>query len=271
MTINWPLIKKNSCFATFALSSQPHSQFPQQFHFASVILVQLSRSKAQQFLIYRFKVGSNSTTTSLQCLCNHLTSFGGGILVMPNKLDFDVVFTELTRIHETGNVAVLCTIIAALLLYFLVCVFARRADKKDRAKVRMNYLCLQLRLSLQQIIPRLFSSPNSHCSKIGIKSAGIFALFLSQFERVKFGTRTMCEIYRLLHVKSLGPVSRKSRNFSGEIILFVSSKRRCSMSRNFAAILIVMAFRISGSEFYELLFGLVKFSGLLRNERVMWY
>jgi len=81
------------------------------------------------------KVGSNSTTTSLQCLCNHLTSFGGGILVMPNRLDFDVVFTELTRIHETGNVAVLCTIIAALLLYFLVCVFARRADKKDRAKI----------------------------------------------------------------------------------------------------------------------------------------
>ncbi|XP_044184688.1 polycystic kidney disease protein 1-like 2 [Acropora millepora] len=80
------------------------------------------------------KVGSNSTTTFLQCLCNHLTSFGGGVLVMPNKLDFKVVFNELTRIHETGNVAVLCTIIAALLLYFLVCVFARRADKKDRAK-----------------------------------------------------------------------------------------------------------------------------------------
>ncbi|XP_044184816.1 polycystic kidney disease protein 1-like 2 [Acropora millepora] len=80
------------------------------------------------------KVGSNSTTTTLQCLCNHLTSFGGGVLVMPNKLDFNVVFNELTRIHETGNVAVLCTIIATVLLYFLVCVFARRADKKDRAK-----------------------------------------------------------------------------------------------------------------------------------------
>ena len=70
----------------------------------------------------------------------------------PNKLDFDVVFNELIRIYETGNVAVLCTIIAALLLYFLVCVFARRGDKKDRAKVRMNYLCLQLRSSLQQNI-----------------------------------------------------------------------------------------------------------------------
>ncbi|KAK2571916.1 Polycystin-2 [Acropora cervicornis] len=90
--------------------------------------------KAERWQSNGCKVGSNSTTTSLQCLCNHLTSFGGGILVMPNKLDFDMVFNELTRIHETGNVAVLCTIIAALLLYFLVCVFARRADKKDRAK-----------------------------------------------------------------------------------------------------------------------------------------
>ena len=36
----------------------------------------------------------------------------------------------------------------------------------------------------------------------------------------------------------LGPVSRKFRNFSGDIILFVSSKRRCSVSRNLAVILI---------------------------------
>ncbi|XP_068717180.1 polycystin-1-like protein 2 [Montipora capricornis] len=91
-------------------------------------------SVKEQWLSRGCKVGLNSTSTSLQCLCNHLTSFGGGVLVMPNKLDFDVVFTELTRIHETGNVAVLCTIIAALLVYFLVCIFARKADKKDCAQ-----------------------------------------------------------------------------------------------------------------------------------------
>ena len=55
--------------------------------------------------------------------------------MMPNELDFDVVFYELTRLHETGNVAVLVTIIAVLLLYFLVVVFARKYDRKDRAKV----------------------------------------------------------------------------------------------------------------------------------------
>ena len=55
--------------------------------------------------------------------------------MMPNKLDFDVVFYELTRLHETGNVAVLVTIIAVLLLYFLVVVFARKYDRQDKAKV----------------------------------------------------------------------------------------------------------------------------------------
>ena len=145
MTIYSPLIKKTAVCNYLSMSA-----------------ILLSCSKNTTISNLSFKVGSNSTTTSLQCLCNHLTSFGGGVLVMPNKLDFNVVFNELTRIHETGNVAVLCTIIAALLLYFLVCVFARRADKKDRAKVRMNYLCLQLRSFLQQIILRLFSVGEPH-------------------------------------------------------------------------------------------------------------
>ena len=57
---------------------------------------------------------------------------------MPNTLDFDVVFNELTRLHETGNIGVLSTIITVLLLYLLVVVFARRADKRDKAKVNWN-------------------------------------------------------------------------------------------------------------------------------------
>ena len=39
-----------------------------------------------------------------------------------------------------------------------------------------------------------------------------------------------------------GPVSRKTRNFSGDIILFVSSKGRFSVSRNSAVILIFIPF-----------------------------
>ena len=57
----------------------------------------------------------------------------------PNKLDFDVVFKEFGRLHETGNVAVLSAIIVALLLYLLVVIFGRRADKRDKAKVKGSF------------------------------------------------------------------------------------------------------------------------------------
>ena len=69
----------------------------------------------------------------------------------PNKVDYDVVFTELQQIHETGNVAVLCTIIATMLLYLLVCIFARKADKKDQAKVKMISFRLQLQLFCREV------------------------------------------------------------------------------------------------------------------------
>lgn len=53
----------------------------------------------------------------------------------PNPIDFDVVLLEFTRLGETGNVAVLCTIILALLVYLLIVIFVRRADKRDEKKV----------------------------------------------------------------------------------------------------------------------------------------
>ena len=43
-------------------------------------------------------------------------------------------------------------------------------------------------------------------------------------------------------ITDLGPVSRKSRNFLGDIILFVSSKRRRLEARNVAVILIFIPF-----------------------------
>ena len=68
-------------------------------------------------------------------------------------------------------------------------------------------------------------------------------------------------------------VPKPFARISGDIIHFVSSKRKRLEARNFAVILILFplqhmkrsAFRISGSEFYEWLFGPEKFSGLSRN------
>ena len=81
------------------------------------------------------KVSEDSNTTHLKCLCNHLTSFGGNFIQAPNPIDFDKVFTEFSNLAESGNISVLVTIACFFLLYFIVLVFARKADKRDEFKV----------------------------------------------------------------------------------------------------------------------------------------
>ena len=74
---------------------------------------------------------------------------------------------------------------------------------------------------------------------------------------------------------TLGPVSRKPRNFngriSGHIIFYVSSKRRGLEARNFAVILIFIPFTIyEKTSFNEWLLGPEKFSELSSNGPVVY-
>ena len=63
------------------------------------------------------------------CHCNHLTSFGSDLLVAPNPIDFDSVFSNFGSLAE--NVAVLALISTILGGYIIGVIWARRADKKD--------------------------------------------------------------------------------------------------------------------------------------------
>ena len=45
------------------------------------------------------------------------------------------VFKELSRLDETGNFGVLLTIIFVFLFYIIAIVLAKKADRKDQAKV----------------------------------------------------------------------------------------------------------------------------------------
>ena len=85
------------------------------------------------------QVGPQSTKSRLLCLCNHLTSFGGGLLVAPNPIDMDTVFKELSRLDESGNFGVLLTIIFVFLFYIIAIVLAKRADRRDQAKVTTSF------------------------------------------------------------------------------------------------------------------------------------
>jgi hypothetical protein len=70
-----------------------------------------------------------------------LTSFGGSLLVKPNPIDFDKVLVEFKKLEETGNVAVIVTVMVVFMVYFLGFFVARRADKKDAVRVSLQEFC----------------------------------------------------------------------------------------------------------------------------------
>ena len=80
----------------------------------------------------------------INCSCNHLTSFGGALLIKPNPIDFDKVSVEFKSLQETGNVAVIVTISVVLLCFIFVQVIVRKADKEDARNVSNddNTYCL---------------------------------------------------------------------------------------------------------------------------------
>ena len=65
----------------------------------------------------------------MSCLCNHLTLFGGSIIVHPNPIDYDKVWIGLKDIKN--NSAILATMITVFLLFLLVLIWARRADTRE--------------------------------------------------------------------------------------------------------------------------------------------
>ena len=82
-------------------------------------------------------MGPKKLPKALQCLCNHLSSFGGNFFVEPNPIHFDYVFIQFPNIFESGNVVVLATVLSLFGLWIIGVVIARRADRGDECKVRM--------------------------------------------------------------------------------------------------------------------------------------
>lgn len=81
-------------------------------------------------------MGAGTTPQVTQCLCNHLTFFGGSFFVTPNLVD-PSRSAELFGTF-TENPVVVCFVGALFVLYILVLIWARRKDIQDTAKV-----CLQ--------------------------------------------------------------------------------------------------------------------------------
>jgi len=103
--------------------------------------VQSPRYRAQQCYSsssFVRQVGPLTTSAKTQCLCTHLTSFGGGFAVPPNTIDFATVFTAAKFLE---SIPVFSTVITFIAVWVIVCIWARHMDKKDIARVsRVCYL-----------------------------------------------------------------------------------------------------------------------------------
>lgn len=68
-----------------------------------------------------------------------MTAFGSMMEVAPNPIDFSAVAAGFSSMFETGNVVVLFFVVAMFLIYVLVLVWSRRADKRDTEQVGFSF------------------------------------------------------------------------------------------------------------------------------------
>ena len=126
-------------------------------------------------------MAGGSTNARLRCLSYHLTLFTGYFYVAPNKIDFDEVFKAMVNLPPE-NLFVLCTVCLVFAFYAVGLVFARKADNRDKMKVRFsNKDCKS-----SNLMHSVFQ--NSH----------VIPYMFSPLIRVKTCTRICCNCYVLV-------------------------------------------------------------------------
>lgn len=125
---------------------------------SSLVLVTLSTVVLTSQLKYILEVsifiqvGDDTNDKLLQCRCNHLTAFGGGFIIAPNPINLDKVFTEFTRLGETGNYLVLVMVCTIFGVYLLVLIWARKADMLDESQASYIFACKLLVLAVSTLL-----------------------------------------------------------------------------------------------------------------------
>ena len=103
------------------------------------------------------KVGPKATPGKLQCLCTHLSAFGGDLFVAPNPIDFDKVMSEFGNLAASGNFVVLAFVCVIFGLYATGLIIARRADKIDKFEVAVFSIVVSLSMSSEKGKPSITS------------------------------------------------------------------------------------------------------------------
>ncbi|VDD79412.1 unnamed protein product [Mesocestoides corti] len=83
------------------------------------------------------KVDRQTTAQAAVCVCNHLTTFAAGWIVVPNTVDFNYIFRN---IQFEKNATLYVTEITVGIIFLLLFIWARRMDNKDIQKLGITPL-----------------------------------------------------------------------------------------------------------------------------------
>ena len=86
---------------------------------------------------YGMEILADSNLTHTHCLTNHLTTFAGGFVVLPNAIDFNYVWSHASFLQ---NPVIYSTVIALITLYIVMGVWTRYMDCKDEQKIGVTLL-----------------------------------------------------------------------------------------------------------------------------------
>ena len=86
---------------------------------------------------YGLEIIHDSNFTHTHCMSSHLSEFAGGIVVLPNDIDFNYAFANASF---DRNSLIYSLIIAFFVIYVLVGIWCFYMDRMDRKKTRINIL-----------------------------------------------------------------------------------------------------------------------------------
>ncbi|CAF1285557.1 unnamed protein product [Rotaria sordida] len=82
-------------------------------------------------------VGPLTNHFEIQCFFNHLSTFAGGLLILPEPINWNYVFANADFMK---NKTIYLTIILITVFYIILIIYARRSDQKDVEKLAVTYL-----------------------------------------------------------------------------------------------------------------------------------
>jgi hypothetical protein len=83
------------------------------------------------------EVKSTTDSFTTYCLTNHLTSFAGGLVVLPNTINFQYVWSHASF---SNNPIIFSCIIALTSLYLTLAILTRILDRQDRKRLTLTAL-----------------------------------------------------------------------------------------------------------------------------------